>query len=161
MTQPTYDRVSIWLHWLIAAAMAIQFATGWLWGIYERGSEPRFILFRIHIVVGSVIFALALIRISWRLTHKAPPPPAGMSRATFIASKAAHGLLYLAIIVQPLLGLLTITAFGKSIGRWPRDLHMILVNVIAAIILIHVAAAIWHQFVRRDNLMRRMLPSRI
>jgi cytochrome b561 len=160
MRHQSYDRVSIWLHWLVATAVITQFATGWVWGIYERGSDPRMVLFRIHIVVGSIILALALVRVVWRLTHKAPPLPQGMSRATQIASKATHGLLYLAILVQPALGLLAITAFGKSLGRWPRDFHMVLVNVIAAIIVLHVAAAIWHQFIRRDGLIRRMLPAR-
>jgi cytochrome b561 len=161
MQAKAYDKVSIWLHWLVAAAVVIQFATGWVWAMFERGSDPRLVLFRIHIAVGTLILALALVRVGWRLTHKAPPLPEGMSRLTMIASKATHALLYLAILIQPALGLLTITAFGKSLGRWPREMHMTLVNVIAAIIVLHVAAAIWHQFIRRDGLIRRMLPARI
>lgn len=160
MNTESYDRVSIWLHWLVAIAVLIQFATGWVWGNFERGSDPRMVLFRIHIVAGSIVLLLAVIRVVWRLTHKAPPLPLSMSRATVIASKAVHGLLYLAILIQPALGLLTITAFGKSLGRWPHGLHMTLVNVIAAIIVLHVAAAVWHQFIRRDGLLRRMIPAR-
>jgi len=158
MEQRSYDRVSIWLHWLVAAMVLIQFATGWFWGFFERGSEPRMYLFRTHLAVGTAILALAVVRIGWRLTHPAPPLPAGMSRPTTIAARATHGLLYLAILVQPAVGLLTITAFGKSLGRWPRDLHVALPNIIAAIVLLHIAAAIWHHFVRRDGLLVRMLP---
>ena len=157
----SYDRVSIWLHWLVAGMVLIQFATGWFWGVFERGSEPRLYLFRTHLVVGTGILALAVIRVGWRLTHKAPALPAGTSRPMAIAARATHGLLYLAILVQPALGLLTVTAFGKSLGRWPREAHMALVNVIAAIVLLHVAAAIWHHFFKRDGLLLRMLPSRL
>jgi len=160
MKTDSYDRVSIWLHWLVALAVLIQFTTGWVWGNFERGSDPRMVLFRIHIIVGTIVLVLALIRVVWRLTHVAPPLPRSMSRATVIASKVVHGLLYLAILIQPALGLLTITAFGKSLGRWPHGLHMALVNVIAAIIVLHVAAAVWHQFIRRDGLIRRMIPAR-
>lgn len=155
-----YDRVSIWLHWLVAAMVLVQFTTGWVWGYFERGSEPRFYLFRTHIYVGSAILALAVLRVGWRLTHPSPPLPAGMSRATQIAAKATHGLLYLAILVQPTLGLLVITDFGKSLGRWPGSVHVALSFVIFAIICLHVGAAIWHQFIKRDGLLNRMLPVR-
>lgn len=155
-----YDTISMALHWLVAVLVVVQFATGWVWGIFERGSEPRFYLFRTHLVVGSVILALACLRIGWRLRHPAPPLQHAISRLHRIVAKATHGLLYLAILLQPTLGLLAITAFGKSLGAWPRGLHVTLSNVILAIVLLHVAAAFWHQFVRRDGLLLRMLPTR-
>lgn len=151
-----YDRIAVWLHWLVAAAVMMQFLTGWIWGFFERGSEPRFYLFRTHIVIGSTILALAIVRLAWRLTHPAPPLPAGMHPAVSLASKATHALLYLAILLQPALGLVAISALGKSIGRWPRDLHVTLSFVIAGIVALHVGAALWHHFVRRDGLLARM-----
>jgi len=156
-----YDPVAIWLHWLVAVLVLAQFATGWIWGFFERGSEPRFYLFRTHITLGSAILALALARIGWRLTHRAPPLPQGMSRLQRIAAHAGHGLLYLAILAQPALGLLAISAFGKTLGRWPRDLHNLGAKLILAIVMLHVAAVVWHQFIRRDGLLSRMLPSRL
>jgi len=154
----SYDRVSKTLHWLVAALVLVQFATGWSWGYFERGSEPRFYLFRSHLFSGYAILALAIARIGWRLTHRSPPLPAGMSRPTVIVAKATHGLLYLAILIQPILGILTISAFGRSLG-WPGGVHVGLSFVIAGIIALHIAAALWHQFVRRDNLLHRMLPA--
>lgn len=156
MQSARYDRVAVWLHWLVAALVVVQFATGWGWSAYERGSEPRLYLFRVHIGVGSAILALALVRVVWRLTHPAPPLPAGMGRLTRLASRATHSLLYAAILVQPVLGLLTITGFGKGLGRWPRETHMLLVDAIFALVILHVAAAFWHHFVRRDGLLSRM-----
>lgn len=160
MQQQKYDRVAIWLHWMVALMIFVQYATGWVWSAFERGSEPRFYLFRTHLVMGSAVLGLALARIGWRLTHRMPPLPEGMPFWQRAAAKVTHLLLYAAILVQPVLGLLTVTAFGKSLGRWPRDLHTQLANLIAIIIVLHIAAAIWHQFVQRDGLIRRMLPGR-
>lgn len=155
-----YDQVAVWLHWLVAVMVLAQFLTGWMWGWFERGSEPRFYLFRTHIFIGSTILALALMRVGWRFTHRPPPFPADMSRPQALAAHATHGLLYLAILLQPVLGLLTISAFGKSLGRWPRDLHNLGAKLIAAAVMLHVAAVAWHQLIRKDGLLSRMLPAR-
>lgn len=155
----TYDRTSRLLHWLVAALVLVQFATGWSWGYFPRGSEPRFYLFNLHIYAGYLILALAIARIGWRLRHPAPPLPAGMGRPAEIAARATHGLLYLLILLQPILGAVTITAFGKALG-WTGAVHVALAYVIAAIVMAHLAAALWHQFVRRDGLILRMLPDR-
>ncbi|QIB34806.1 cytochrome b [Ancylobacter pratisalsi] len=153
-----YDRVAMSLHWLVAVLVILQFATGWTWGFFERGTEPRFYLFRTHLFSGYAILALAVLRTGWRITHRAPVLPAGMSRPMEIAAHATHGLLYLSILVQPVLGILTITAIGKSLGTGP--IHVALAYVIAAIVALHVAAALWHHFIRRDGLIARMLPAR-
>lgn len=159
--KPRYDRVSIWIHWATAALIAGLFATGWGWDAYERGTPGRMVLFRAHIVMGSTVLGLAVLRVVWRLTHPSPPLPAGMGRPTVIAARATHGLLYLAILVQPVLGLLAITAFGKTLGPWPRQLHANLTLFIFAIVALHIAAALWHQLVRRDGLLARMLPLKV
>ncbi|RUM98233.1 cytochrome b [Pseudaminobacter arsenicus] len=155
-----YDPVAVWLHWLVAVLVLAQFATGWIWGWFERGSEPRFYLFRTHIFIGSTILALGLLRVGWRLGHTPPPLPADMSRLQALAAHATHRLLYLAILLQPVLGLLTISTFGKSLGRWPRDLHNLGAKLIVAIVALHVAAALWHQLIRKDGLLARMIPAR-
>jgi cytochrome b561 len=56
--------------------------------------------------------------------------------------------------------LLAISAFGKMLGRWPRDAHNLGAKLILAIVILHVAAAVWHQFIRKDGLLARMLPAR-
>lgn len=154
MTQH-YDGVARFLHWSIAALVLLQFVTGFSWGFFERGSEMRFYLFRTHIMLGSTILFLACVRLGWRLTHRAPPLPA-MPAATALAARMTHFLLYAAILVQPVLGLLTITAFGKSLGRWPGKAHIALSYFILAIVCLHVLAALWHHFIRRDGLLNRM-----
>ncbi|MDQ0511320.1 cytochrome b [Ancylobacter amanitiformis] len=151
-----YDRIARLLHWAVAGLVLVQFATGWSWGFFDRGTEPRFYLFRFHLYSGYGVLALAVLRIAWRLTHRAPALPEGLSRVTQIVAHATHGLLYLAILVQPLLGALTVTALGKQLGTGP--VHVVLAYLIAGLVALHVAAALWHHFIRRDGLVRRMLP---
>lgn len=153
-----YDRVSRALHWSIALLVLVQFATGWSWGYFERGSDPRFYLFRTHLASGYVILALAAVRVLWRLARPSLPLPAGTNRATAIAARATHGLLYLLILVQPIIGAIVTTAYGKSLGRWINEVHVTLAYVIAGIVALHIAAALWHQILRRDGLIYRMLP---
>ncbi|PWR17829.1 cytochrome b [Zavarzinia compransoris] len=157
---PAYDRIAIALHWAVVLLILVQYTTGWTWGNFERGSEPRFYLFRTHIYSGYVVLGLAVIRLAWRLGHPAPPLPAGMGRAAVLAAGATHGLLYLAIFVMPVLGILASTAFGKSLGRWPGGVHVALSYVVFGLVALHAAAAFWHQFVRRDGLLLRMWPAR-
>ncbi|WP_191062356.1 cytochrome b [Geminicoccus harenae] len=158
---PRYDRIAMTLHWVIAALVLLQFATGWSWGMFERGSDGRFFLFRTHLVSGWAILVLAIARLAYRLSVPQPPLPDGMSRLQRSAAHASHGLLYLAILVQPLLGIVTVSAFGKTLGGWPGAVHVALAWIITAIVLVHVLAALWHQFGRRDRLLERMLPMRL
>ena len=158
---PRYDRIAMTLHWVIAALVLIQFATGWSWGMFERGSDGRFYLFRTHLVSGWAILVLAIARLAYRLSVPQPPLPDDMSRLQRIAANISHGLLYLAILVQPLLGIVTVSAFGKRLGGWPGAIHVALAWAIAPLVLVHVLAAFWHQFGRRDRLLERMLPVRL
>jgi cytochrome b561 len=154
-----YDRIAKLLHWAVAALVLVQFATVWSWDPFERGSDPRFYLFRIHLFSGYTILVLAIARVAWRFTVVAPPLPDDLSRPLQAVAHATHGLLYVAILVQPLLGILTASAFGKTLGGWPGALHVTFAWGIACIVALHVLAALWHQFVRRDRLLERMAPS--
>lgn len=155
----SYDAISRWLHWSIAGLVLLQFTTGLGWSFFERGSPGRLYLFRTHLASGYVVLALAALRIGWRLRRPAPPLPA-MSRPLAVAARATHGLLYLAILIQPALGIVTASAWGKTLGGWPGYLHIRLAYTIAAIVALHIAAALWHHFVWRDGLIHRMRPPR-
>jgi cytochrome b561 len=155
---PAYDRFSRLLHWAVAVFVLVQFATGWTWGYFERGSEPRFYLFRTHLFSGYVILVLAVVRVMWRSVSGFPALPAGMGPATALVARATHLLLYTAILVQPLVGIVVTTAYGKTLGRVPNQIHITLAYVIFGLVMLHVAGALWHHFVRRDTVLSRMLP---
>lgn len=154
-----YDRLSRALHWSIAVLVLVQFTTGWIWGYFERGGDPRFYLFRTHIAAGYIVLALATLRVLWRLAMPAPPLPDGTGRAAGITARATHCALYLLILIQPMIGIVVTTAWGKSLGWWVNETHIMIAYAIAAMIALHIGAALWHQFLRRDGLLYRMLPS--
>ncbi len=145
----------------------------------------QFALYQTHKSWGFVIFALALVRIAWRLTHPAPPLPADMCRLEAVLARGAHLALYLLMLMMPLSGWLMASAstlqeqfglrnmvFGLFAlpdpvqpGSEPlealfRSIHVWSALAMAVILAAHVAAALRHHFIRRDAVLRRMLLGR-
>ena len=145
----------------------------------------QFGLYQTHKSWGFVIFCLALLRIGWRLTHDAPPAPPGTPALAAALARGAHLALYALMIVLPLSGWLTASAsplqdtYGlkNMVFTWfelPDPIrpgaealkdrfaavHAWAAFGLAVILLGHAAAAFWHQFRRRDGLLRRMILGR-
>ncbi len=126
-----------------------------------------------HRLAGMCAFVLALIRIPTRL--RAAPPDHQLSRPLQVASSVGHGLLYLALLALPVLGYALSSAraghvdvLGMSLpGLLPRDrdtaeliegIHGTLGWAMLAFVGLHAAAALWHHGVRKDNVLRAMVP---
>jgi cytochrome b561 len=119
-----------------------------------------------------------VFRIVWRLTHPPPPFPAGFPRIEAAAAHADHALLYVLFLVMPLTGLLNAFAVGHSVSFFglfaippliPEDprlaqivfaMHLAGQFAVYALVAVHVAAALTHRFVRRNQILHRMLPLR-
>jgi cytochrome b561/polyisoprenoid-binding protein YceI len=169
--QRRYSVVAILLHWAIALALAFQLALGFSMPKDERG----FALFQLHKSVGITILLLTLARLAWRLTHR--PPAAVEGGFNGFLAKAVHTLLYVFMVAMPLTGWAVVstsriqvpTLFWGAIP-WPHlpisnalhDLaeegHELLAWIGIALILLHVAGALRHQFLLKDGLLRRMGP---
>ena len=157
--EPVYDSFARFLHWAVAIFVLVQFSTGWTWDYFERGTDPRFYLFRAHLFSGYAILVLAVVRVMWRAVNGFPALPAGMPMATALLARVTHLALYAAILMQPLVGIVVTTAYGKTLGRLPNNIHITLAYVIFGLVVLHVAGALWHHFVRRDMVLARMLPA--
>ena len=170
-----YTRTAITLHWLIALLIFSAFPLG----IYMADlpfSPGRLKLYSYHKWIGVTVFLLALARLAWRWRHPAPPPPAGMPAWQRIASVAAHHLLYVLILAVPISGWLMSSAKGfqtvylgiiplpdlltkdKEIGDTLATVHQVLNFTMAALVITHVAAALKHYVVDRDEVLGRMIP---
>lgn len=171
----SYGAVAVALHWIIALAMAGTVVLAWDVMELDAGDE-RTALLAIHKSVGTVILALAAIRLAWRIRHPAPayavPPPAWQRRA----AHAAHGLLYVLMIAMPVTGYISEAArarntdfFGlvdiprlvpldRKLSFYAQTAHSWSQYLLYALIAAHVGAALYHQFVLRDRLLERMLP---
>jgi cytochrome b561/polyisoprenoid-binding protein YceI len=169
--QQRYSWGAIVLHWAIALALAFQLALGFSMPKDERG----FALFQLHKSVGITILLLTLARLAWRLTHR--PPPAVEGGFQGFLAKAVHTLLYVFMVAMPLTGWAVVstspiqvpTLFWGAIP-WPHlplpgslnetaeETHEILAWIGIALIALHVAGALRHQFLVKDGLLRRMGP---
>ncbi|HWL47121.1 MAG TPA: cytochrome b/b6 domain-containing protein, partial [Sphingomonadaceae bacterium] len=114
----TYGLVAASLHWTIAAALLANLAIGW-WMTASLADPAKaaaaFRAFQGHKSLGLTILVLSLVRLGWRLTHRAPPPPPGMPRWQRAAAAAVHVLLYGAMIALPLSGWAYVSA-GWNVG---------------------------------------------
>src|SRR5690348_9851871 len=176
-TDARWGSVAQAFHWLIAALIVVQGAIGLT--MVELGTTPTKVrVFALHKSIGLTVLALVLLRLAWRLTQRAPrevPMPA-WQRA---AARLSHFLLYVLILALPFSGWLFNSAanfplewFGlfhvPSLTRgldpvlkaFALRAHVVLFWVLFAIVAIHVAAALWHHYRQRDDVLLRMLPSR-
>jgi len=170
--QQSYSGVAKAFHWAIVVLVFLM-----LYGGFTSDDLPkaeRLGFFQTHAGLGILILILMLGRILWRRTHPAPALPEGMPRWQQIASIATHHGLYLLVLLQPIFGLMTtasskfdLKAFGvlglqvapnETIHEIGETLHSINAWIITALIALHVVAALYHHFILRDNVLKRMLP---
>lgn len=170
-----YTRTAIALHWIVA--LLIIFNLGF--GLYTVGltlSPQKLKFFSWHKWTGVTIFLLVTVRLLWRLTHPAPALPATMKPWELAAAQASHIGLYVLFFAAPLSGWLFSSAAGfqtvyfgvfpipdllsknKEVADVLKVVHHWINYVMAAVIVVHAAAAIKHHVIDRDDVLTRMLP---
>lgn len=141
------------------------------WQLAEEVT-PRTFYFNLHKSLGITIFALIAIRILWRITHK---PPALLTSYKAMERKVAtgtHHLLYLLMAAVPLTGLIMaiyskygVKWFGldlfkgldnKAVREIFVEAHEVIGIILLVIVALHVAAALKHKFIDKDETMKRM-----
>lgn len=154
-----YSATQITLHWLIVLLVFFQLVFGESMSSVFRASfrgtpvEPGdATLATAHIWVGFAILALVILRLALRLRNGAPPSPAGQSPLLELAARVTHALFYILLILVPISGIVAyywVPAAG--------EVHELGKPAFIILIVLHVAAALWHQFYLRDGLLMRML----
>ncbi|HPP46504.1 MAG TPA: cytochrome b [Accumulibacter sp.] len=175
MFAPRYTSTALWLHWLMALLLAALFVVG-LYMVDLPLSPQKLKIYSWHKWAGVTAFLLVLLRLAWRIGHPAPTLPASMPRWQKSAAHGLHHLLYLLMIAIPLSGWLMSSAKGfqtvyfgvlplpdllaknKDLGKTLEEVHEILANGLALLVLAHIAAALKHHFLDRDDVLSRMLP---
>ena len=173
-TTERYGAAPRLLHWLIALLVIGALILIETRGYAPRGSALRRAMREWHQQVALAAFVLLWLRLYFRSRNRppaiVPPPP----RWQHQIAGALHALFYVLLIVLPILGIMivqsdnrTVALLGLELPRFivpDRDLthqleriHRWIGNVMIGAIGLHVAAALWHQFVVRDNTLRRML----
>jgi cytochrome b561 len=170
-----YGPVAVTFHWVVALLILANL----LLGLYAVGlplSPQKLRYFSFHKWIGVTVFMLAAVRLLWRLRHPAPALPEAMPRWERRAAHATHALLYFLFFAAPLTGWLFSSASGfqtvylglvpipdllskdKALAEALKLAHKSINYTMAAVIVLHVAAALKHHFIDRDDVLRRMLP---
>lgn len=172
---PRYAASRRALHWSIALLMVLAYVFILGRENFERGSDARLAMVQAHFWVGIVILALMLPRLLLVFSRPAPPVRPPLPAWQAVPAKGLHLLLYAMLVAQPLLGLLTAWTDGKelllpftqivvpplvsaneALAHRFEDLHELIGTVFYWVVGLHVAAALYHHFIRRDDTLRRM-----
>jgi len=171
-----YTKPAIAMHWIVALLIFAAFGLGLYMTDIPGFTPTKLKLFSYHKWIGITVLIFAVLRVLWRLTHPAPGPVPGMPKWQHAAAEAAHVGLYLLILAVPLTGYLLSVAAGVKVvylGLWelpmPFDKSDALKDIfsmahewlnwtMAAIVVVHILAALKHHVVERDGTLRRMVP---
>lgn len=170
-----YTHTAVTLHWLIVLLIFAAFPLG----LYMHDlplSPHKLRLYSYHKWIGMMVLLLAVIRVYWRATHRPPAMPESMAKWEKFAAQAMHFALYLLIFIIPITGWLMSSAKGfqvvlfgvlplpdmvgknKELGDLLQEVHKLLNFLMLGLVLAHIAAALKHHFIERDDILARMTP---
>lgn len=173
---PGYGIVAKFLHWLIFALLVVQYAIGSIMPhIGRKTVNEGWVSW--HFSVGAAILFFIVLRLVWRLLHPVPQLPT-LAPWERLVSGITHWALYLLVLAMTLLGwaatnsrgwdvnlfgLVTLPKLSPTGSEWGHqcgDIHNVLVYVLLGFIAVHVAGALYHYFVKRDQVVARMFFSK-
>ena len=173
MSRSSFTPLQRVLHWVMAACVLAMLFIGV--GMVSTVMPKYLTLVSIHKPLGIAILVLVLIRLAVRLRRGAPPLPADLPEPLKLAAHLSHYLLYALLIAMPLIGWGMLSAAAYPVRLYPGlylpailpqsdRLHAILWNAhfylafaFFALILMHIAAALFHLLVRKDGVFQTML----
>ncbi|MBR8209713.1 MULTISPECIES: cytochrome b [Burkholderia] len=171
--QTRYSSPAIFFHWAIFVLVALAYLAIEIRG--PKGSDSRAFWMNVHLMAGTFVLVLSVLRVLWRVVSRVPE---AIPQATLLRwlSKLAHVALYVFIIAQPLLGIMMVNMGGKPVSLdWLgvsftlfgpdkalrptiKEAHELIGNAFYFVIGLHALAALYHHFIRRDDVLRRMAP---
>jgi len=184
-SEERYGAVAMTLHWLIAIAIVCMIGFGYYLSTLPITDPSLFRLVQLHKSVGLTILVLSVLRVIWRLINPVPPLPDTLSKPVKVLARITHILLYVLIIAIPLTGWAMVSASPLGIPtmwfglfEWPHiaplahlpfdqkdakeeaihTVHAWLAYGAAVLLLLHASAALFHHYLLKDNVLRRMLP---
>ncbi len=178
-----YSAVAIVLHWIVAILIIANITLGWAANVVADDYVRP--LIDTHKSIGITVLGLVIMRLLWRLSHVPPPLPTGYAAWERRASHITHALFYVLMFAVPIMGWMHDSAWKAApthpmrwfnLFEWPRmgfimqlepglkeSLHTLFGRIhaslgffLAALVLLHVVAALKHQFIDRERELQRM-----
>ncbi|MGO3133315.1 MAG: cytochrome b [Alcaligenes sp.] len=168
-----YTVVARTLHWLMALALTALVIVGYTMKTLPL-SPLKLQVYSWHKWAGISLLILVVLRLIWRLLNRPPALPVGMSRLTRALAHGGHAALYVLMLAIPLTGWLMSSAKGfqtvwfgviplpdlvskdKPLGELLVQVHIFLNYALITMVSLHILAALKHQFIDRDGLLRRI-----
>ena len=174
-TASSWGSLARWFHWVLGVTIIGMIAFGW-WMNHFPARPDRFFYRSIHADIGYAVLLLMVLRLVWRGLNPTPALPSGAPRWERISARISHGALYAVTMLVAVLGWAHSGARTQSYSDWfglfrvPQftspdreaarayeDRHIFFAYVLLALIVIHLLAALWHHFIRRDRVTARMV----
>ena len=181
-----YGNVAMSFHWTIALLIVTNLGIGFYFANVMNSHEPGFFaIVQLHKSIGLTVLVLSVLRLGWRLVNPIPPLPADFGPGLKILARGTHYLFYVLIIAIPLAGWSMVSSSPRGTPtlyfgffQWPdvpflaelpraakrsyteifAETHALLAYSAAALLVLHVGAALWHHVSRRDQVLKRMIP---
>lgn len=169
----TYGSIAKIFHWLIFFLIFGMIIFGY--SLENISKETQAMAYNLHKLIGLSILCLMLLRIIWALFNPKPLIPLNTRLWERIAERLVHYLLYALVVAMPLVGWVGSSAGGhpphlgnilirfpitedKALAKMFMNLHNSIAILLIILISIHVLAALYHHFIRKDDVLKRMLP---
>jgi cytochrome b561 len=168
-----YGSGAIWFHWSMFLMVIVVGVLGLLHDTWPKQTQAFWI--NVHAVAGLILWVTLIGRVYWRAAHAPPPLPIEMGAFSRRLSGPVHVMLYVLMLLTPVLGVITFIWHGRvfnfglfqvdfavradrAVFHPTEDVHEYLAYSLFALAGCHALAALWHQFVKRDGVLRRMWP---
>jgi cytochrome b561 len=171
---PAYSPTARILHWGMAVLILATIPIGVVIS-NDWGGRLQDALYDLHKSIGVLLFALALVRLAYRLMRTPLPLPDDIPRLQQAVAHATHWGLYVLLLLQPIVGWAATSAYGAPIVvfGWFKlppiytknleiaellfSFHRLIGVALTGLIAMHIAGALFHHFVRKDRVLMRML----
>jgi cytochrome b561 len=168
-----YGSVAIAIHWISAAAILVQLGLGFAAASTVDAAAQAGLL-RAHVVLGIFVVALTLMRLAWWLIDRRPATLAGLPSWQALSEQLVRVLLYLLILLLGASGIAVLMLSGAGgilfggvsgalpdFARFPpMAAHIAAATALLLLAALHIVAALYHHFWRRDGLLERMWKAR-
>lgn len=171
-SKTNYGSVSKFFHWTMAFLIILIFTIGYIMTNIPK-SSGRLTLYDFHKATGLLVLSLCILRLSWSVFNIKPSLPNHLSPIMKFIVKYSHMMLYFLMIGMPVSGFLISTLGGyrvtiyylftiqpftvnKYLSHFFSNIHQLLAYTLAAVVILHVMGALFHHFIIKDNILKRM-----